>query len=62
MREELGLRASKFLKPDLDRIIAEVRAHMGDGAFEAEWNAGMTMDTEEAVTCALAAVAPQSQA
>ena len=51
-----------FIKAEYNQIVSEVRAHLGDEAFAAEWQAGMSMETEQAVECALAAVSPQSQA
>ncbi len=62
LRDKMKIPVGVFIKAEYNQIVSEVRAHLGDEAFAAEWQAGMSMETEQAVECALAAVSPQSQA
>jgi non-specific serine/threonine protein kinase len=56
--EEVGARVHNYYVPDpslRERAVAEVRAGLGDAAFEAAWSRGREMGFEQAVEYALGA-------
>jgi hypothetical protein len=55
MREEMKIPVSVIIQAELDRSIAQVRTRLGQKNFEAEWRAGLDMETAEAAEYALAA-------
>jgi hypothetical protein len=55
IREEMKTPVAAKMRGDLEQIICRVRTHLGQKAFEAEWQAGLGMDAAEAVEYGLAA-------
>ncbi len=51
--ERLGAVHSPSDQPEIERIVAKVRAQLDEATFQAAWAEGRTLSLEQAVTCAL---------
>ncbi len=60
LREAIGVKLPPVDRPAHDRLVATVRASLGEAAFRAAWEDGRTMALDDAIACALAAAGPEA--
>jgi len=53
LREALGIHVDVGDRPDYEHALADLRAQLGDAAFEAAWAEGQVLSLEQAVALAL---------
>src|SRR5581483_9367841 len=60
LREAIGVKLPPVDRPAHDRLVATVRASLGEAAFRAAWEDGRIMALDDAIACALAAAGPEA--